>query len=625
MLGFLKAKQKLFLSFSTAAMLFLIYDRYFADTHLPFHLMLLIAAASYMTIASDVIVAAFKILFKHKRMSEQFLMMIATFGAFMLKDYPEALAVMIFYKIGQIFEEYASASAHREISSLVSLKPTQVRLAGQGGEEILVKPRMVKIGDIIRVLKGEVVAIDGYLIEDSAAIDTKALTGESEPVLYKKGDLIPSGCINQGNVITLKVNTLHKNSSITRLLNMIEDAAANKSKPETLITRFARWYTPLVVLFACILAAVPLFVEGANFYDWVERALVFLVVSCPCALVLSVPLTFFGGLGAISRLGVMIKGTVHIESLAHLKAVAFDKTGTLTHGNFRVVSYKAVNCSVQELFSIAGSLESSSTHPVALSVLEYVREHNYKIKALSDVTERSGMGLEAIIDGKKAAAGRAEFIKEYVSDFLSEEQNAATVIYVAYDNRYLGYIELFDEIKENAFDALEQLRKLKIRLCLISGDNEGVVLKVCKSLNLDEYCAKQSPEQKIAKFKAFLDRVHEKGSGRVAYVGDGLNDAPVIALADVGISMGKIGSASAVEASDVVIMNDNLSSLVKAVELSKRTYALALTNLYFVMSVKFLILFAGAAGFASIWLAIFGDVGVLVLAVLNAMRSLRFR
>ena len=615
---------------SSLVMLFLIADKYFLTLNLPFYLIFIITLCGYLFIAADVIVSAFKTLFKQFRMTEQFLMMIATIGAFCLQDFPEALAVMVFYKVGQLFEDYAQSRSHNEISSLVSLKPSKVRLIDENGNESTVKPRQVKIGDIIRVLPGESVSIDGYLVEESAAIDTKAITGESEPRLYKKGESVPSGCINQGSVITLKVNTLSKNSSITRLLNLIEDAASAKSTPETLITRFAKWYTPIVVFCALLMALVPVFVHSALFSDWIERSLIFLVVSCPCALVLSVPLSFFGGLGAISKLGVMVKGTVHLETMAHVKAIAFDKTGTLTKGKFNVVNVVNKNISKEELLKIALSLESLSTHPVALSITAYAMENNIEKAEFTDIKEFSGLGLKGLYEGKCVAVGKASFIKSITGDDeLYDVNTASTTVYVSSDNALCGYIELFDEVKDNAVISLQKLKSSGFKTSLISGDREAVVKKVADTLSLDEYSSMQTPEDKVATFNEFKERTHQKEKGYCAYVGDGLNDAPVISLADVGICMGNIGSAGTVEASDVVIMNDNLLSLVKAFELSKRTYNLAMSNLVFVMTVKFMILISGALGFASIWLAIFGDVGVLILAVLNAMRAamraLRFK
>lgn len=613
-----KFEQK-FLYVSIVAMLFLIYCKYLNQDLLSLNYQLPIAIVAYILVAADVCVSALKALFKQKRMTEQFLMVIATLGAFALLDLPEALAVMIFYKVGELFERYAKGRAHKDISSLLSLRPQQVRLLVDGVEKI-VKPRQVKIGDTIRILKGEIVAIDGTLLEDNAAIDTKVLTGESEPRLYVKGDVIPSGCINQGGVITLKVTTLHKDSSITRLLNLIEDAQANKSKPEDLIRRFSIYYTPMVVTAAVLLALVPVVVQGQSYADWIERALVFLVVSCPCALVLSVPLSFFCGLGALSKLGVIVKGSVYLEVLSKIKKIAFDKTGTLTYGNFAVVNtYLFNDFSKDDLLSYAYALETYSTHPIALSICEYAKKQNTKLLTLTDVHEHSGLGMSAKLGEQKIALGKSEYIKDLVDNF-ENVASEKSLVYVACDHKLCGVIELFDEVRQSAKATIKELNKDGIDSYIVSGDREGVVAVVAKTLQVKGYFAKQTPEDKLKTFKSL-----QQDKSKVAFVGDGINDALVLTSADLGIAMGDVGSKSAVESADVVILNDNLQSISKSIFIAKKVYHLALTNLWFVMLVKAAILLLGSLGIANIWLAIFGDVGVLVLAVLNAMRASRFK
>ncbi len=617
----LEKHQKKIIALALLVMFYLIYNKYITKEAPLFIYQLILAVVTYLLIASDVIVSAFKTLFKQKRMSEQFLMMVATFGAFGLGDLPEALAVMIFYKIGELFEEYASGRAHNDISSLVKLKPTFVRLIDENGNEQKVKPRKVKIGDVFKVLKGEVIAIDGDLCDDTAAIDTSALTGESEPRLYTRGQSVPSGCINQGQVITLRANTLSSNSSITRLLNLIEDAAASKSKPENLIRRFSMWYTPLVVGSAVALALVPCFFSGALFSDWIERALVFLVVSCPCALVLSVPLSFFGGMGAISRIGVIVKGSIHIETLSKLKAIAFDKTGTLTYGKFSVNKVKSMHLSDDELLQYAASLEKNSTHPIALSIVDYAKEHQLDLLNVGTVIEKSGLGLESSIEGHEVRIGKKSYIEAICNkiDFI-EEDDECTYIYIAIDKEFAGVIAISDTLKPSAGKMLEALHQEGIKTVLISGDKEAVAKAICKKLSIKECYYEQTPQGKLETLNAL-----KKDSSPVAFTGDGLNDAPVVSAADVGIAMGDIGSASAIEAADVVIMHGDLTAIAKTVAIAKKTYSLAISNMYFVMLIKLLILLLGALGFANIWLAIFGDVGVLILAVMNAMRSLKFK
>lgn len=621
MIRLYKQEQKKLLIVSSVVMLYLIYLKYFSQNPIPFSYQCLFFLVAYLLIASDIIFSAFKTLFKQRRMSEQFLMTIATFGAFALQDLPEALAVMIFYKIGELFEKYASGKAHNEISSLVKLKPNTARIIDENGEEQIVKTRLVKIGQTIKVLAGEIVAIDGDLIEDSAAVDTSALTGESEPKLYTKGQSIPSGCINQGNVITLVVNTLSKNSSITRLLNLIEDAAVNKSRPEALIRRFAVFYTPIVVSFACILSLVPFVLPGALFSDWIQRALVFLVVSCPCALVLSVPLSFFGGMGAISRIGVIVKGSIHIETLAKLKGIAFDKTGTLTFGKFKVVNVMTYDFDKSTLLSIAMSLEANSTHPIAKSIVDYAKSLNFSPIPVFDIKEKSGLGIQASSQFGSVRIGKKSYISD-IDDSLSSQSDAGdkTQIFISVNDKCVGLIELFDDIKPNAIKMIEGLEKQNLKTILISGDREAVVKSIAGKLNISNVCYEQSPLDKLENFKKFKSE-----NQVVAFIGDGLNDAPVLSCADVGIAMGDIGSSSAIEAADVVIMKDDLSTVVKTILMARKTYNLAISNFYFVMGIKVLILLLGAFGIANIWLAIFGDVGVLVLAVCNAMRSLRFK
>lgn len=612
--------EKISLGVSIAAMVFLIYEKYFADNPLGFEIQLTVAVLAYLLVAYDVVYHALKTLIKQRRMTEQFLMMIATFGAFGLCDLPEALAVMVFYKIGEIFEDYAQGRAHTEISSLIKLRPQQVRVIQDDGSEKIVKPREVKIGDVIRVIAGETVAIDGYLKEDSASLDCRALTGESAPRVYRKGQVVPSGCINEGSVFHLTVSTLHKNSSITRLLNLIEDAASNKSRPEDLIRRFSVWYTPVVVLSACLLALMPLFLKDAVFADWLERALVFLVVSCPCALVLSVPLTYFGGMGAISRIGVIVKGSVYLEALSKLKALAFDKTGTLTKDDFKVIRIEAKDKDEKALIQIAASVEAQSGHPVARSIKTYAKENNISLLSVEEVAEKAGLGIEGSISGSRVCLGRYEYIKEKCDDAIESTDAISSVIYVCENGSFKGCIYLFDSLKDEAKEAVDEIKAMGLATCLITGDREQVALKVSEDLRLDKSYSRMTPQGKI-------DAVNElKQKYRtVGFVGDGLNDAPVLSLSTVGIAMGDIGSACAIEAADVVIMHGDLKAIAKCIRLAKKTCSLAMSNMVFVLAVKLMILILGAFGLANIWLAVFGDVGVLVLAVLNAMRTMRFR
>ena len=615
MLQSIDLKTKLRLSFALIVMLMLL-----LKLDINSYLKLALFALAYVAVAYETVIAAFKTLFKRFRMSEQFLMSVATFGAIALGDYAEALAVLIFYEIGEIFEEYASGRSHKEITSLIALKPQIVRVIDKDGNELKVKPRKVKVGQTIRVLAGEAVALDGTLKNDSAAVDMSALTGESEPFLYKKGEEIPSGCINMGSVIELTVTKDNSNSSITRLIELIEDAAANKSKPEALISRFAVYYTPLVVTCAIILALVPLFVAGESFSDWIERARVFLVVSCPCALVLSVPLSFFGGLGAISKIGVMVKGSIHIETLSKLTVLALDKTGTITQGKFKPADFIVDDgSSKSELLSCVYALESATTHPIGTAIVNYCKINGVELKKAEAIHEVSGYGIEGIIDGKKVAVGSREFIEKITSRTdLDQSKVIGTEVLAAVDGRFIGGIVLNDEPKAGALEFFGSLKSLGITSCMITGDKESVAANIAKRLGIEKYYAKMLPEDKL---KAVKD-LKTKSTAVVGFVGDGINDAPVLAASDVGIAMGQFGSASAVEASDVVVMNDDLRKIPQAISLARRTYKLAMQNIVFVIACKLLILVLGAMGIAGIWVAIFGDVGLCVLAVLNAMRAL---
>ena len=598
---------------------------------------LVITLVVYVTVSYPVLIATWRDIVIRHRMSEQFLMTIATFGALFLQDYAEALAVMVFYLIGDAFEAYASMRSHNEIASLVKLKPNKVRVIDIDGSERIVKPRQVKIGMKIRVLAGESVALDGTLLQESASIDMSALNGESEPALFEKGQEVPSGVINMGSVIELIVTKDSKNSSITRLLNLIEDAAANKSRPEALITRFSVYYTPIVVTGAVLLALVPLVVPDEDFSNWLTRALVFLVVSCPCALVLSVPLSFFGGLGAISKIGVMVKGSIHIEALSKLKAIAFDKTGTITKGKFSVLkvelfdkqgkisnAYGATELpqeqeesQVKNVLKLVYALESQTTHPIGQAIVNFCVAQGCTLAEVSEVKEIPGFGIQGQIAGRHIVVGKERLVSEALAFELPPSAEVGTEIYVMADQVLLGRIILADEIKDSALAMFDALKEQKISSYMITGDKQAVAQNIASRCHIDSFYAEQLPEHKLATFKDIKAK-----EGCVAFVGDGINDAPTLAASDVGIAMGQFGSAAAVEAADIVVMNDDLTKIPTAIDLAKRTFALAKQNMALVIGVKILILLLGALGYANIWLAILGDVGLCVIAVLNAMRPL---
>lgn len=603
-----------------------------------FYARLVITLIAYISVAYPVLIAAAKDLVIRHRMSEQFLMTIATFGALGLQDFPEALAVMIFYLIGDAFEDYAAARSHNEIAALVKLKPSQVRVIDDEGVEHVVKPRQVKIGSKIRVLAGEAVALDGTLVNASAAIDLSALNGESEPALFEQGQEVPSGGINLGQVIELIVTKDNKNSSITRLINLIEDSAANKSRPEALITRFSVYYTPIVVACAVLLSLVPLVMPNEEFANWFTRGLIFLVVSCPCALVLSVPLSFFGGLGAISKTGVMVKGSIHLENLAKLKALAFDKTGTITQGKFTVINVQHMDAQgkvIQALtpekllqdksqyvelmtqLSWLCALERYTTHPIGQAIVNFCNEHNFEQIEAAEIKETPGFGLEGKINGHTIAVGQLKWVQQRLHITPEPSEIVGTEVYIMQDDQLLSRVILADQVKSTALPMFDALRRLGIKTYMITGDKEKTAAAVAKQCHIDTYYAEQLPQDKLS----VLNKIKQQ-QGITAFAGDGINDAPSLAASDAGIAMGQFGSAAAVEAADIVVMNDDLTKIPKTIELARRTYDLAKQNMIFVISVKLLILILGALGFANIWLAILGDVGLCVLAVLNAMRTL---
>lgn len=582
----------------------------------------------YLWVSYPVLKSAWRDLVVRHRMSEQFLMTVATFGALGLQDFAEALAVMVFYLVGDAFEDYAAQRSHNEIASLVKLKPSKVRLIHDDGSEELVAPRKVKIGQRIRVLAGEVVALDGALVGASASVDMSALTGESEPALFTMGQEVPSGVINMGQVIELTVTRDNKNSSITRLINLIEDAAANKSRPEALITRFAVYYTPIVVGAAVLLTLVGL-LPHQEFSDWLTRALVFLVVSCPCALVLSVPLSFFGGLGAISKTGVMVKGSIHIEALSKLKAIALDKTGTITQGKFavsKIECFAPERHSEHDLLVALYALERLTTHPIGVAIVKYCEEQGLALSEATDVQEITGFGLQGKVDGKQVAVGKERLItdklglklpQQATGSALSGTKVVGTELYVVIDGELVGRVTLADSVKDSALPFFDAMHNLGIKTYMITGDKKEVAASIAQQCHISAFYAEQLPEDKLDTFKSIKSK-----DGVVAYVGDGINDAPTLAASDVGIAMGQFGSAAAVEAADVVVMNDDLTKIPTTIKLAQQTYRLAQQNMVFVIAVKALILLLGALGYANIWLAILGDVGLCVLAVLNAMRPL---
>lgn len=571
----------------------------------------------YAVAGWDVLWSAARNIAHGQLFDEQFLMAIATIGALCVGEYREAVAVMIFYQVGEWFQRIAVGKSRKSISSLMDIRPDTATVV-RDGAELEVSPEDVQTGETIVVKPGERVPLDGVILTGDTSVNAAALTGESAPVDKRAGDEILSGVINLTGVITVRTTGTFAESTVARILELVENASSRKSKAENFITRFARVYTPCVVAGAVLLAFVPPLFFHQNLTDWVMRALNFLVVSCPCALVVSVPLSFFGGLGGASREGILLKGSNCMEALAHVKTCVFDKTGTLTRGAFRVTKAHPVGVSEDELLTLAALAESNSSHPIAQSILA---AYGRPVEAgrISSVTELAGHGVEAVIDGAKVYAGNARMMEEVACvEFLTPEE-AGTVVHVAANGKYLGYLVIEDEIKPDAKEALQALKALGVQKnVLLTGDNARVGEAVARRLGMDEVHAGLLPADKVSSMEALLTQ-----GGPVMFVGDGINDAPVIARADLGVAMGGVGSDAAIEAADIVLMDDKLSKLPRAIEIARRTMRIVRENIGFSLAVKALILILSAVGAANMWHAVFADVGVLVLATLNAMRALK--
>ncbi len=577
---------------------------------------------SYIIVGGDVVKKAVRNIFRGKVFDESFLMSIATIGAFLIGEYPEGVAVMLFYQVGELFQSYAVDKSRKSIASLMDIRPDYANLK-KGDELVKVDPDEVQIGDIIVIKAGEKVPLDGKVIEGSSMIDTSALTGESVPREIEVGSDILSGCININGVITAEVTKEFGESTVSKILDLVENASSKKSNSEQFITKFARYYTPVVVIIAAILAIVPpLVIDGATFSDWIYRALSFLVVSCPCALVISIPLSFFGGIGGASRKGVLVKGSNYLEALAQTEIVVFDKTGTLTKGVFNVQEIHPEGVSKEELLELTAYAESYSNHPISLSLK---RAYGKEIDngRITDVEEISGHGVIATVDGKKVMAGNIKLMKKMDIPYF-EGELIGTVVHVAVNNQYAGYIIIADEIKVDSAQAIKELKAANIKqTVMLTGDNKNVGSKVAKELGLDKVYAELLPADKVEKLEELFSQKSAKG--KLAFVGDGINDAPVLARADIGIAMGGLGSDAAIEAADVVIMTDEPSKIATAMRISKKTLKIAYQNIAFAIGIKIIVLILSAFGIATMWAAIFADVGVTIIAVLNAFRALNVK
>ena len=575
---------------------------------------------SYIIVGFEILIEALKNIFKGKVFDENFLMSIATIGAFAIGEFPEAVAVMLFYQVGELFQSYAVDKSRKSITSLMDIRPDY---ANTYRDEKLekVSPDEVKIGEIIVIKPGEKIPLDGIIIEGKTSLDTKALTGEALPKEATEEEEVLSGCINLNGTIKVKVTKEYGESTVSKILDLVENASSKKTKSENFITKFAKYYTPIVVIIALVLAIVPpLVLEGASFQDWLYRALSFLVVSCPCALVISIPLSFFGGIGGASKMGILVKGSNYLEALSNTEIVVFDKTGTLTEGVFEVQKVEPVGISRDELLKVAAYAENYSNHPISRSVKEaYGKEINEK--QIINSQELPGRGIEAKIGEQNVLVGNEKLMNEKGIEF-KKSTDIGTILYVAIEEKYAGYILIADKIKEDSKKAIAELKKNNIKqTVMLTGDRKEVGEAVAKEIGLDEVYTELLPDGKVAKVEELLKTKTQKG--KLAFVGDGINDAPVLALADIGIAMGGLGADSAIEAADVVIMTDEPSKILNAIKISKKTMRIVKQNIIFAIGIKVAVLILAAFGISTMWQAVFADVGVSVLAILNALRALK--
>lgn len=588
----------------------------FPYSYSGFALLLLV----YFTAGKDVIIKSVKNIIRGKIFDENFLMTFATMAAWGIKSYEEAVGVMIFYRAGEFFQDLAVHRSRRSIKSLLEIRPDYAVVL-RDNKEITLHPENISVGEVILVKAGEKIALDGKIIEGKTTLDTRALTGESVPRGAEVGDSVLSGMVNLTGIIKIQVEKSFEESSASKILDMVENAAANKAKTENFITKFAGYYTPIVFLIALLIAVMPPLLNMGSFNEWLYRALVALVVSCPCALIISVPLGYFGGIGGASKNGILIKGANYLEALSNVSAIAFDKTGTLTKGVFKVTDIvPAGRYSKEEIIKYAAMAESRSNHPIAKSIVDFAGVVDFQLK---DYEEISGRGIRVSIEDKEIMIGNDSLLHFAEIKHDKEVCNIlGSVAHIVIDKEYAGYIIISDELKDDTVEAIKELNNMGIKnLTVLTGDNKYATETILKNTNIKEYYHDLLPSEKAEKFKEFSDKY--KGSGSTVFVGDGINDAPVLALADVGISMGAAGSDAAIETADVVIMNDSLMKIAQAVKVAKRTKTIIWQNVIFALSIKALFIILGLFGIASMWEAVFGDVGVALLALLNSMRALK--
>ena len=572
----------------------------------------------YIIIGYDIIIKAARNISHGQVFDENFLMMIATFGAFGVKEFEEAVAVMLFYQVGELFQGYAVGKSRQSISEMMDICPEYANIE-ENGELKQVDPDDVEIGSIIVIKPGEKVPLDGVIIEGNSMLDTAALTGESVPRSAKAGDEIVSGCVNGSGTLKVKTTKAFEDSTVAKILELVENASSKKARVENFITRFAKYYTPVVTIAAGIIAIIPSIITG-NWGDWITRACIFLVISCPCALVISVPLGFFSGIGSASRIGVLVKGSNFLEAVAEVTTIVMDKTGTLTKGEFKVSEIVASGISEERLLEIAAYGESFSTHPIAASIKE-AYDNKIDTDRIKDVKEISGHGVELLLDGKETLVGNGKLLKSHNIAY-EEHKSGGTVVYVAYDNTFVGAIVISDTIKDGAKEAVADMKKVGVKnVVMLTGDRQKAAEEVAKELGIDTVYSELLPSDKVQKVEELL--ASKTGKEKVAFVGDGINDAPVLTRADVGIAMGSMGSDAAIEAADIVLMDDDVRKIASTVKIARKTLGVVKQNIVFALGVKFIVLILGALGIANMWEAVFADVGVSVIAILNSMRVLK--
>lgn len=572
----------------------------------------------YIIIGYDIIIKAARNISHGQVFDENFLMMIATFGAFGVREFEEAVAVMLFYQVGELFQGYAVGKSRQSISEMMDICPEYANIE-ENGELKQVDPDDVEIGSIIVIKPGEKVPLDGVIIEGNSMLDTAALTGESVPRSAKAGDEIVSGCVNGSGTLKVKTTKAFEDSTVAKILELVENASSKKARVENFITRFAKYYTPVVTIAAVIIAIIPSIITG-NWGDWITRACIFLIISCPCALVISVPLGFFSGIGSASRIGVLVKGSNFLEAVAEVTTIVMDKTGTLTKGEFKVSEIVASGISEERLLEIAAYGESFSTHPIAASIKE-AYDNKIDTDRIKDVKEISGHGVELLLDGKETLVGNGKLLKSHNIAY-EEHKSGGTVVYVAYDNTFVGAIVISDTIKDGAKEAVADMKKVGVKnVVMLTGDRQKAAEEVAKELGIDTVYSELLPSDKVQKVEELL--ASKTGKEKVAFVGDGINDAPVLTRADVGIAMGSMGSDAAIEAADIVLMDDDVRKIASTVKIARKTLGVVKQNIVFALGVKFIVLILGALGVANMWEAVFADVGVSVIAILNSMRVLK--